>query len=172
VGDPSAEIHASRLTSRFADLIGGQPVFLPAPGIVGSSAMREVILDDVYVREAMGTLEQVTTALVGIGAIEPSKLLASSGNIFSQAELELLRQRGAVGDVLLRFFAEGGKPVLTPLNDRVISMSLDQLAKVDRSVGIAGGQRKRQAILGALRGGWINVLITDQFTARWLLDRP
>lgn len=171
VGDPSAELHASRLTSRFANLVGGRAVFLPAPGIVGSPAMRQVILDDVYVREALGTLAQVTTALVGIGAIEPSKLLASSGNIFSQAELDLLRQRGAVGDVLLRFFDGHGRPVLTSLNDRVISMTLDQLAKVDRSVGIAGGMRKRAAILGALRGGWINVLITDQFTARWLLDQ-
>ncbi len=171
VGDPSAEIHASRLTSRFADLIGGQAVFLPAPGIVGSPAMLNVILDDIYVRETMAGFEQVTTALVGIGAIEPSKLLAASGNIFSQTELDLLRARGAVGDVLLRFFDLEGKAVLTPLNERVVSMSLTQLARVDRSVGIAGGTRKRPAILGALRGGWINVLITDQFTARWLLEQ-
>ena len=65
MGDPSAEIHASRLTSRFADLTGGQAIFQPAPGVVGSPAMREVIQDDVYVREVMGVIDQVTTALVG-----------------------------------------------------------------------------------------------------------
>jgi DNA-binding transcriptional regulator LsrR (DeoR family) len=49
-------------------------------------------------------------------------------------------------------------------------MRLDQLARVDRSIGVAGGSRKYAAILGALRGGWINVLITDQFTARRLAE--
>jgi DNA-binding transcriptional regulator LsrR (DeoR family) len=59
--------------------------------------------------------------------------------------------------------------VLTPLNDRVISMQLAQLKRVKRSVGIAGGARKTNAILGAIQGGWINVLITDHLTARRLM---
>lgn len=169
VGDPSAEVHANRLTSRFADLVGGVPVYLPAPGVLGSAAARKVLLADSYVHDVITLFDQVTTALVGIGAIEPSKLLASSGNIFIAHELELLRSKGAVGDILLRFFDIGGKPVDTPLNDRVVSMRLDQLGRVDRSIGVAGGARKYAAILGALRGGWINVLITDQFTARRLV---
>jgi DNA-binding transcriptional regulator LsrR (DeoR family) len=169
VGDPSAKVHANRLTSRFADLVGGTPVYLPAPGVLDSAATRNVLLADAYVHEVISLFDQVTTALVGIGAIEPSKLLAASGNIFPARELEQLRSKGAVGDILLRFFDATGKPVSTPLNDRVVSMRLDQLAKVDRSIGVAGGARKYAAILGAVRGGWINVLITDQFTARRLL---
>ena len=169
VGDPSAEVHATRLTSRFADLVGGTPVYLPAPGVLGSAAARNVLLDDRYVHEVIALFDQVTTALVGIGAIEPSKLLASSGNIFPLHDLDLLRSKGAVGDVLLRFFDVAGRPVVTPLNERVVSMRLDQLGRVDRSIGVAGGARKYAAVLGALRGGWINVLITDQFTARRLV---
>ena len=169
VGSPSAEVHASRLTSRLADLLGGAAIFLPAPGIVGSAAAREAITADHFVRSALDLCDQVTTALVGIGAIEPSKLLADSGNSFSLAELEDLRRRGAVGDVLLRFFDAHGASVDTPLDQRVISMRLDQLRKVDRSIGVAGGQRKYAAILGAVRGGWVNVLVTDHLTARRLI---
>jgi DNA-binding transcriptional regulator LsrR (DeoR family) len=172
VGDPSANAHANRLTSRFADLVGGTPIYLPAPGVLGSAEARKVLLADTYVHEAIALFDQVTTALVGIGAIEPSKLLASSGNIFGAQELDLLRGKGAVGDVLLRFFDVTGKPVDTSLNERVVSMRLDQLARVDRSIGVAGGARKYAAILGALRGHWINVLITDQFTARRLVSEP
>lgn len=172
VGDPLAEKHASRLTSRFATLLGGQAIYLPAPGVVGSAAALAVIQDDIYVREVTGHFGEVTTALVGIGAIEPSTLLAASGNVFSQNELELLRANQAVGDVLLRFYDSAGRPVITPLNERVVSMRLEQLAQVDRSIGVAGGQRKWQAILGALRGRWINVLITDQYTAQWLAAQP
>ncbi|HHY57095.1 MAG TPA: sugar-binding transcriptional regulator [Chloroflexi bacterium] len=170
VGSPSAEAHAGRLTSRLADLLGGTAIFLPAPGIVGSAAAREAITADQFVRDAMALFEQVTTALVGIGALEPSKLLADSGNRFSMEELEQLRSAGAVGDVLLRFFDAQGAPVVTPLNQRVISMELEQLRMVERSIGVAGGKRKHQAILGALRGGWVNVLVTDHMTAQWLLE--
>ncbi|RQV98618.1 sugar-binding transcriptional regulator, partial [bacterium] len=76
----------------------------------------------------------------------------------------------AVGDILLRFFTENGELVSTGLEKRVISMSLDQLSKVSRAVGVAGGERKFSAILGALSGHWINILITDHFTAERLVQ--
>jgi DNA-binding transcriptional regulator LsrR (DeoR family) len=170
VGSPSAEVHAGRLTSRLADLLGGTAIFLPAPGIVGSAAAMKAITADHFVRDALELFDDVTTALVGIGAIEPSKLLADSGNRFSMSELEDLRSRGAVGDVLLRFFDAQGIPVNTPLNQRVISMRLEELRRVDRSIGVAGGARKFSAILGAIRGGWVNVLVTDHLTARRLAE--
>jgi DNA-binding transcriptional regulator LsrR (DeoR family) len=94
----------------------------------------------------------------------------SSGNVFTAEELSMLHEQGAVGDICLRFFDWQGRPVVTPLNDRVISMELEQLKQVKRSVGIAGGPRKINAIRGAINGGWINVLITDQQTAYRLMD--
>lgn len=81
----------------------------------------------------------------------------------------MLRRGGAVGDVCLRFFDAEGKPVITPLNERVIGIPLEKLQRVSRTVGIAGGRRKLAAIRGALMGRWINVLITDRFTAEQLL---
>ena len=127
------------------------------------------MLKDRYVQEATALFKSVTLALVGIGAVEPSKLLAASGNVFSPHELKSLSARGAVGDICLRFFDAAGVPVQTPLNDRVISMELSQLKQVRRVVGIAGGKRKTAAIRGALAGGWINTLITDRSTAERLI---
>ena len=46
-----------------------------------------------------------------------------------------------------------------------IGIELDAFGHVPRAVGIAGGKRKDAAILGALLGKRINILITDQFTA-------
>jgi DNA-binding transcriptional regulator LsrR (DeoR family) len=169
VGNPSAELHATRLTGRLASLVNGTPVFLPAPGIVGSEAALKVLLDDPYVKEAMQLFDNVSLALVGIGSVEPSKLLNLSGNVFSSEEQQILREHGAVGDILLRFFDENGNPVESGFNQRVISMQLAQLRRVSRSIGVAGGQRKYTAILGALRGKWINILITDRQTAESLV---
>lgn len=172
IGNPGAQTHATHLTQRLARLISGTATLLPAPGAVGSAEARRVMLEDRYVQEAMALFKSVTLALVGIGAVEPSKLLASSGNVFSSEELKTLSQRGAVGDICLRFFDGDGKPVSTPLNDRVISIELEALRRIRRVVGIAGGRRKTAAIHGALAGRWINVLITDQHTAVRLLAYP
>ena len=96
-------------------------------------------------------------------------MLAASGNVFSAKELKSLSDRGAVGDICLRFFDADGAPVVTPLNERVIAIELADLKRVDRVVGIAGGRRKFAAIRGALRGRRINVLITDRSTAERLV---
>ena len=169
IGRPEAEVHASRLTDRLAKLVNGTGRFLTAPGIVGSLEARDILLDDPYVAASVALFDHITLALVGIGSVQPSELLASSGNIYSEDELELLRRGGAVGDVCLRFFDAEGHPVLTPLDERVIGIPLEKLQRVERTVGIAGGQRKHAAIRGALMGRWINVLITDRFTAEFLL---
>ena len=161
IGNPGAEVHATSLTRRLADLVSGTATLLPAPGAVGSVEAKQVMLKERYVLEAVALFKSVTVALVGIGAVEPSKLLASSGNVFSNQELESLASHGAVGDICLRFFDAEGKPVVTPLNDRVIAIELEDLKRANRVVGIAGGRRKTAAIRGALQGRWINVLITD-----------
>jgi len=170
VGNPSAEIHAARLTGRFADLVQGQAIFLPAPGVVGAKATRDVFLEDPFVREAMSIFDQITLALVGIGSESPSALLEQSGNTFSEEELDSLRDQNVAGDILLRFFDINGQPIESALNDRVVSMNLEQLRQVDRAIGIAGGSRKFEAIRGALRGSLINILITDSCTAEKLVQ--
>ena len=85
-------------------------------------------------------------------------MLQSSGNIFSEKELEALGERGAVGDVCLRFFDAEGRPVASDVDRRVIGVTLEQLRSIDRSVGVAGGERKYEAIRGAVLGSWVNVL--------------
>ncbi len=169
IGSPGAEVHATQLTRRLAHLLNGEATLLPAPGVVGSRKAREVLLEDRFVAEATRLFDRVTLALVGIGAVEPSRLLAESGNVFSKSELNTLGRHGAVGDICLHFFNEQGHPVVSPLHDRVIGMTLEQLRRVDRVVGVAGGKRKTLAIKGALAGGWINILITDRNTAERLL---
>jgi DNA-binding transcriptional regulator LsrR (DeoR family) len=150
--------------------VGGTATLLPAPGVVGSPEARRVLLKDRFVQEATELIGSMTLALVGIGAVEPSRMLASSGNVFSSAELESLRTQGAVGDICLRFFDRNGSPVATPLNDRVIGVDLARLRLADRVVAVAGGRRKVAAIRGALTGRLVNVLITDVDTAQRLID--
>lgn len=170
LGNPAAQTHATHLTQRLASLIGGSAILLPAPGITSSPGAKSVLMKESYVRTATGLFDSVDMVLVGIGALAPSKLLASSGNVFSSQELSSLQKQGAVGDICLQFFDAAGTPVRTNLSERVIGITLPQVKKARRVIALAGGKRKVNAIMGALNGRWINVLITDRWTARSILD--
>jgi DNA-binding transcriptional regulator LsrR (DeoR family) len=169
LGNPSVQSHATQLTTRLAMLTGAEPQLLPAQGVVSSSAARLVMLGDVYVRAAMDQFRRMTIALVGIGSLQPSVMLANSGNAFTDGELQDLARRGAVGDISLRFFDRNGSPVQGPLDERVIGVTLEELKRTPRVIGVAGGERKVEAIRACLSGGLVNVLITDKFTAERLL---
>jgi DNA-binding transcriptional regulator LsrR (DeoR family) len=169
VGNPSAEQHANRLALRLARMVHGEARFLPAPGVVGSARAARVLLEDRAVSEAVALFEKVTLALVGVGVLEPSVLVASSGNTFSKAELEDLQQSGAVGDICFCFYDANGRAVRGALEGRVIGIDLESLRRVLRSIALCGGKKKFPAILGALRGKWVNTLITDQYTAQRLV---
>jgi DNA-binding transcriptional regulator LsrR (DeoR family) len=168
VGNPAAEPHANRLAIRLARLVHGEARFLPVPGLVGSASAAKALAQDPYVSETMELFARVSLALVGVGALEPSALVASSGNAFSREELEALQKDGAVGDICLRFYDAEGRPVKGAFDGRVIGIDLERLRRVPRSVALCGGKRKFAAILGALRGRWVNTLVTDQFTAQRL----
>jgi DNA-binding transcriptional regulator LsrR (DeoR family) len=170
VGNPAAEVHATELTRRLARIVDGEPVYLPVPGVVGSVEARGVLERDEHVQRVLELFPQITLAVVGIGTVEPSPLLARSGNIFSDEELALAARAGAVGDVSLRFYDDQGKPAKTPLDERVIGLKLDELQRVPRSIAVAGGSRKVNAIKGALTGRFVSHIVTDRDTAVQLLN--
>lgn len=170
VGHPAAQLNANHLTAQLSAIAGADPIYCPAPGIVGSPATRDAMLADSFLESTRTRWSELTTLLVGIGTLKPSALLASSGNIVDAQDAQTLQAAGAVGDVCLRYFDRDGRPVVTEVDDRVLGISTPELLAVPRRVGIAGGARKAEAIRGALSGGWVNILVTDRQTAESLLE--
>jgi DNA-binding transcriptional regulator LsrR (DeoR family) len=172
VGSAEAQVQATRLTGRLAELTGARPLFLPAPGLVGSASARATLASDRLVADVMAAWDRLTTLLLGVGSLHPSPLPRNSGNAIAEEEQDGLRRAKAVGDICLRFFDEWGQPVPSTLDERVLGITAAQLRRVSRRVAVAGGQRKYAAIRAALRGGWLNVLITDLSVARRLAEEP
>ncbi len=168
VGEPQVQIDANRLLATFASATGATPIFLPAPGLLGSAAAQHSLMSDPAVQQVSARWSELTTALVGIGALEPSPLLAQRGGI-AEEDREALRNLGAVGDVCLRFFDESGTLIASELDQKVIGIRPEQLMSVPRRIAVAGGIRKLAALRGALLGGWVNVLITDSVAAHELI---
>ncbi len=171
LGNPAAETHANHLIKKLSTLVNGEPVFLPAPGITPKKSIPEIYTEDEYVKIALDMFDKLTVAVVGIGAMQPSELLSNSGNFFQPDELESLKKTGAVGDICLHFFDESGNPIQHELQKRVIGMNLEQIKKVPRTIGVAGGKRKVDSIHAALEGGYLDVLITDPVNAEIILNK-
>ncbi|MFJ4691948.1 sugar-binding transcriptional regulator [Streptomyces sp. NPDC088766] len=170
-GSPEVQLHATRLTSRLAELTGARPVFAPSAALVGSRELRDLLWQEPAVAAVVKAWSRLTMALVGIGTLEPSPLLRRSGNAIAPEDQRQLEALGAVGDVCTRYFDAEGRPVKADFDDHIIGISPEQLRSVDRRIGVAGGESKIAAIRGAALGGWINILITDVEVARSLVSR-
>ncbi|CAL9674611.1 sugar-binding transcriptional regulator [Streptomyces sp. enrichment culture] len=169
MGDAQGQVRATRLTARLAELTGAVPLFVRAPGLVGSAQARLSLVRDPAVAEVDRAWQQVSVVLVGVGSVEPSPLLRLSGNAVADEELRRLRETGAVGDICQRFFDADGVHVDAGLGERTIGISVDQLRGAPRRIAVAGGARKYAAIRAALRGRWLTALVTDLGTAERLL---
>ncbi|WP_225848672.1 sugar-binding transcriptional regulator [Streptomyces sp. HPF1205] len=170
-GSPEVQLHATRLTSRLAELTGARPVFAPSAALVGSRELRDLLWQEPAVAAVVKAWSRLTMALVGIGTLEPSPLLLRSGNAIAPEDQRQLETLGAVGDVCTRYFDAEGRPVKADFDDHIIGISPEQLRAVERRIGVAGGQSKIAAIRGAALGGWINILVTDVEVARALVSR-
>jgi DNA-binding transcriptional regulator LsrR (DeoR family) len=168
VGSPEVQSHAHRLLADLARILGASPVYVQAPGIVASPEIRDSLLGDTAMQEVSRHWRDLTMAVMGIGSIEPSDVLAVSGNAFAPEDRKKLIAHGAVGDICHRIFRADGSPITGEVDDRVIAIPTEDLLRIPRRIGIAGGKRKREAIRGAISGGWVNALVTDLETAKEL----
>jgi DNA-binding transcriptional regulator LsrR (DeoR family) len=100
----------------------------------------------------------------------PQREIALRLSLSQSRVSRLLRARGAVGDICFRFFDADGDAVPSPLDARVLGIAAERRRAIGRRVGVAGGAQKYPAVRAALRGGWINVLITDAASAHRLAE--
>ena len=170
VGTPDLQHEAAEVTRQFARITGAQPQFLRVPGVTASAAVRATLLThDAHARETLALHDKLDEALVGIGTCAIDPPLRSGDSFFTPAQFDYARSLGAVGQVNLRFIDLEGNAVTSELDDLVIGVTLEQLRRCGRRIAVAGGPTKYDAIRSALRGGWINSLITDVRTAEHLL---
>lgn len=140
------------------------------PTIAESEESAQQFRSEPWIKEVLEMAAQAELMLLGIGALRTSATLFQELNYLSEDEINFLEQQGAVGDTLGQFFDINGNLVDSKLRDRMISVPLDDLRNRSGTIGIGGGEHKYKGILGALRGRFLRVLITDEKIARKLLN--
>jgi len=170
VGPPEAKAHASDISRRLSQILNSRLTLLPAPGIVESIDAKRVLLSDKRVKHALSMFSKINTAYVGIGALNTNTVLQQENQELPNLIRKNILESDAIGDIGLNFFNRFGNEVQTGFQDLFIGMLLKEFKRVETVVGIAGGTDKFEAIVGALRSGYINVLITDSTTASKLME--
>jgi deoxyribonucleoside regulator len=169
VDDPTPGIQGHELARSLVELYPDSRVhYLHAPAIVASEAAREVFLADRTVRVALEAARRCELALVGIGQVDERSTLFRGGHV-SGTDWARLRDVGAVGNMNTRFFDRLGRPV-GELDRRTIAITWKELRAIPTVVAIAAGLDKTRAIAGALRTGAVDMLVTDEPTARAILE--
>jgi DNA-binding transcriptional regulator LsrR (DeoR family) len=167
---PGVHSNAYNIAWRLADLLDATCEQLYCPLIVPDKTTRTALLQDQTLRELLGSVSGCDMVLVGLGALDSDSPLIRLGYV-SQNQLGLLRASGAVGEILGRFYDHEGTALRTEFDERTLGITLDELCQIPTVVALAYGPNKVSPMLGALRTGCVDVLITDRWTAEAVLVR-
>jgi len=158
----------NQIVLQTAQSFNGRPYFLLTPMFVSSVQLKQDLMNDPEVRPAVERWDKLTTAVIGIGAVPPSP-----GSIaYVGAKLmRMMQERGAVGDICGRHFDDDGNLIENEMNDRMISISLDQIRKIKRVIAVASGVEKTRSVLSAMKTKLFSVLFIDEMLAESMLNK-
>lgn len=170
LGTPDPQIDGVDLARAYAAAFGGRYRILPAPAIVESPEVRNALMGDRPIRETLEQARQVDCAVLGIGTTDPSMSSLVRAEYLTENEIGELARSGAVGDVCAIHFDQHGNILDLPIQHRVVGISADDLRNIPTTVGVAAGEIKAAAIMGALKARLVNSLVTDDSAARTILS--
>ncbi|MDP5274981.1 sugar-binding transcriptional regulator [Chengkuizengella axinellae] len=169
VSHSETNTYANEILYLFGKAFDTAPHHLPLPAIVDHIVVKQAMEADRHIHRILELGKQSNIALYTIGPIKSESILFRLG-YFTEEDLSMIYSK-AVGDICSKFFDKDGEICSKELNARTLGIELEELKKKEYSILVAGGSHKIEGIYGALKGGFTNVLVTDQFTAQFLLDK-
>jgi len=170
IASTEVSIDGPVLVQRLARSLTGRYRYLHAPLIVDRPEIAEGLLSQRKIAEALEMATRADVALVGIGALDMQISSLLRAGYLSIEEFRMIGMCGVVGDICARHFDKDGRSVVPAVDARLISVQLQDLARIPTVIGTACGQAKAAAILGALRGHYLDILVTDSATAEAILQ--
>ena len=165
------DVQGNEIARKFADKFGGTYIQFLSPAVFSDKAVLENFMKEKAVNYILEEFRKLNVVVVGIGVPDGTEHTLDKAGYMKENERRLLVEKGAVGDMCLQFYnREGSTEGFGFFNDRVAAMRLSSIRKIPSKIGIAGGTRKAEAVIGAVNGGYINILITDTECAKRLIE--
>lgn len=169
LSSPVSTVGAEELGRTLARNLNAQFFPLLAPAVVSSSKTASTMMNEASIAEVLEIAKGADVALVGIG---------SNGSVSSEEVLRQFRLPQAAqakistsyaGDISARFYNEKGAPLNRTLDSRVVGLTLSEIKKIPRVIGIATGAEKARGVIAAARSGIIKTLILDTSCAAHIM---
>ncbi|MGR6430035.1 sugar-binding transcriptional regulator [Rhizobium sp. PAMB 3174] len=161
---PAAHFQINEFVRQAAEQMGGEPRFLHAP-YVSSQELRAAFLADSGVNDTVSLWDRLDCAIVGVGLPHPFNPPEASAATASEKALT-----EAAGDVIRHYFDRDGKVVPWEGEERMIAASREQLAGARLSIAVAASPEKAAGLIGAVRSGMVNAIVTDTATAQAIIS--
>jgi deoxyribonucleoside regulator len=157
------------LAPMLANTLGCTCRYIHAPLMMENEIGRDTLLQEKSIRETLVYAENCNIALVGIGSTNPLYYNPYKLGYITDEEIVEIERKGGVGSTCGEVFNIKGELLDIDINRRIVGIGLETLSKIEYVIGVAGGSPKADAILGALEGKFVNVLITDDQAAEAIM---
>jgi DNA-binding transcriptional regulator LsrR (DeoR family) len=148
--------------------LGGKLYPLPAPIYINNDIARDAVLNTPVVKNTLDMIDNCDLVLSGLGALEQGIIQTVWDEYIEADSKDRIKADGGVGFLCAHFFDQNGKFLDIPINHNIIGISTEKI-KEHKLIVVAGGLKKAKSILGALRGGYIDTLISDEDTLKEVL---
>lgn len=171
---PSQDTHfrfayTNNLIDRVGTLLNCNGYHLLAPLMISTQELRDALLNDKSIKDVINMAKEADIAVTGIGSVGKESIVMNEPELSEQAINEIKKDK-AVGEIMGHVYDRDGHIVAEDYDNHLMSLDMESFKQIPVRVGIAGGADKKEGILGALKGKFINVLITDEETADYLLS--
>ncbi|ACL75396.1 sugar-binding transcriptional regulator [Ruminiclostridium cellulolyticum] len=162
------KIYVSEISTNIAEAYNGTPLFIPLPAVLQNAQIKEALYSDTNVSDVLNKSKEADIALFTVGSFGEQNVLYRGGYIDNKS-MKTLVKKDAVGDLCAHFINEYGEICDKDLDERTVTINLNDFRKIKNKVCIVTGSQKVKALLGALRKQYVDVLITDESTVNEML---
>ena len=163
------DIHSNEIARRVSEAFKGKYYTLNSPVFVSNLQTKEAFEKEKSIKAVIDKAKSADIAVVGIGSPKQSSTMIKRG-YFSIKEFTKLTDKGVVGDICTNFYDIQGNILNLSLHNKMIGLGLKELKYIPIVIGVACCEDKKKAILGALRGGHVNIIVTNKGVAEYLIE--
>ena len=158
------------LAMNLGERLGAKAYQLHAPAFADTREHGETLRSMGPVKEILDIARRASIALVGVGTVDAEVSRFVQFTALSAEDLKhIAEDYEGVGEIGAYVYDIEGQPCASEYADRVIGLTLAEIQKIPFRIGVAASAAKALPIYGALRGGYLHALITDEAAARGIL---
>lgn len=170
IGESRYDIHSNYIAMAFANLFKADCLQFFAPLVFSKPDLLNDFLQEESMQSILKSFNKISTVIMGIGIPDRAHSTILKAGYINEEMFDDFIKKGVVGDVAMQFFdKDGNVEKFNTFNKLVAGMPIEKLKKIRRRIGVATGSTKAVSVVGAIRGGFVNILIIDSECAKSLL---